>query len=105
VSKVQFQKALTKLSSDPTYRKEATTKPALITKDFKLSLQELTALRQVAILSGANIRAVDKIRAKEYGRPIGRVRPIGGAAADVDVSCCSCCCCCCGETAVASASV
>jgi len=105
VSKVQFQKALTKLSSDATYRKAATAKPAMITKDFKLSLHELTALRQVAIMSGANIRAVDKVRAKEYGRLPGRVRPVGLESADVDVSCCSCCCCCCGETAVASASV
>ena len=104
MSKQEFQKALSKLSGDPTYRKAATGKPAMITKDFKLTLQELTALRQVAIMSGANVKAVDRVRGKEYSRLAGAsrlvVRP--GVATDVDVSCCSCCCCCCGETAVAS---
>jgi hypothetical protein len=88
-----FQAALVKLSSDPEYRTEAIMDPSLITADFKLSLKELQALRQVAVLSGADVKAVDKLRVDAIARGVN-------ALDSVDVSCCSCCCCCCGDTAV-----
>jgi hypothetical protein len=88
-----FQQALVKLSSDPEYRTAATQDPGLITSDFKLSLKELQALRQVAVLSGADVKVVDKFRVDSINRGVN-------ALDSVDVSCCSCCCCCCGDTAV-----
>lgn len=98
----EFRKALTRLASDEAYREKAQKDPQLIMNDFKLSVRDLQALRQVAVLSGADLTAVNKVRAESFARlgseftHLGR----GGLAADVNVSCCSCCCCCCGETAV-----
>lgn len=93
-----FREALTRFASDPSFREEATRNPELVQENFKLSLEELQALRQVAIMSGADVSEVDKARAQVFERLAGRVK-----AVDVDVSCCSCCCCCCGETAVLTA--
>jgi hypothetical protein len=92
-----FKSALTKLASDPDYRSKAQQDPELIQKDYGLSVKELQALRQVALLSGADVSQVDALRGKEIAN-----RSTEEAAA-VDVSCCSCCCCCCGETAVIAA--
>ena len=92
-----FQAALTRLATDSDYRQQATEDPSLITTDYKMSLKELQALRQVAVLSGADTRVVDRFRADLIGRGAA------GALDSVDVSCCSCCCCCCGDTAVSLA--
>lgn len=92
----QFKKALTRLADDKAYRTKAMKNPAVIVKDFKLSLKELSALRTVAVMSGADIKQVDRLSAATIDLQAG------GGLADWDVSCCSCCCCCCGETAVAS---
>ena len=93
-SRRNFQAVLTRLSTDKDYREQAATDPSLITMDYKLSLKELQALRQVAILSGADTKVVDRLRADTIVNS-------GPAGLDsVDVSCCSCCCCCCGDTAV-----
>jgi len=89
-----FQQVLKRLSSDPDYRQRAVGDPNLITSDYKLSLKELQALRQVAVLSGADVSVVDRVRSSEISR--GAVAQLES----VDVSCCSCCCCCCGDTAV-----
>lgn len=98
----EFRKALTRLATDAAYRKQATQDPTLITKDFKLSLRDLQALRQVAVLSGADLTTVNKVRAESFAHFSPEFTKLGqgGLAADVNVSCCSCCCCCCGETAV-----
>jgi hypothetical protein len=88
-----FKAALTKLASDNTYRNAAIKDPGLILNDFKLSLKELSALRSVAAMSGADIRAVDSLAARAIAARAD------SDSTDVDVSCCSCCCCCCGETA------
>jgi hypothetical protein len=93
-----FRAVLTRLASDENFRTEATANPQLLLDNFKLDVQQLQALRQVAAMSGADLSSVNLIRAEAIAR--GRV-PGGEAATDVDVSCCSCCCCCCGETAVA----
>lgn len=91
-----FRMALSRLASDVTYRERAMKEPTLIVRDFDLSRKELMALREAAVLSGADISRVDQMRAAEI-----LVNASGMGVADVDVSCCSCCCCCCGETAIA----
>lgn len=92
-NRTSFQEVLTRLSTDKEYRAQAIADPAMITTDYKLSLKELQALRQVAILSGADTNVVDRLRVAA----ISRAAP---SLDSVDVSCCSCCCCCCGDTAV-----
>jgi hypothetical protein len=92
-SRSTFQEVLTRLSTDNEYRNKATADPTLLTTDYKMSLKELQALRQVAILSGADTKVVDRIRVDAISRA-------GTNLDSVDVSCCSCCCCCCGDTAV-----
>jgi|GEM_PF-2820124 hypothetical protein len=92
-SRTSFQEVLTRLSTDSNYRKQAMADPSLITTDYKMSLKELQALRQVAILSGADTTVVDRVRVESIGRAATTLD-------SVDVSCCSCCCCCCGDTAV-----
>jgi len=89
----QFREVLTRLANDSSFRAQATADPALITSNFRLSLKELQALRQVAVLSGADVSTVDRVRITS----ISETRP---SLDSVDVSCCSCCCCCCGDTAV-----
>jgi hypothetical protein len=101
----EFRKALSRLATDADYREKAQKNPAIIVRDFKLSLRDLQALRQVAVLSGADVTAVNKVRAKEMARLAPEFAVVGKgalAATDIDISCCSCCCCCCGETAVLS---
>lgn len=87
ISSAEFKKALTRLSTDVAFREKAVKDPTLIIKEYQLTLSQLTALRQSAVLSGAAFANIDKFRTV-----------VGDAAADVNVSCCSCCCCCCGET-------
>ncbi len=91
-----FKRALTRLATDVEYRKSAMQSPEIILQDYRLTVRELESLKDVAKLSGADITAVNRLRASEITRGIG-------TAADVDVSCCSCCCCCCGETSVVTA--
>ncbi len=93
----QFRQALTRLASDPAYREQASAEPSIITKDFRLGLRELQALRQVAIMSGADVTAVNRLRAEAISKGANQ-SPM--AQSDINISCCSCCCCCCGETAV-----
>lgn len=99
-SRQEFKRALTALASDQQFREQAIKDPRLVTRKFKLSLTELESLREVAILSGADVTAVNKIRADEIARR-GTAARASLTILDIDISCCSCCCCCCGETAVA----
>ena len=91
-----FKNALSKLATDTRYRQLATTDPAKIQSDFNLSINDLSALREAAQLSGADMSQIDAI-----------IRAQGGVAeTDVDVDLdntrCCCCCCCCGETTAVS---
>jgi hypothetical protein len=88
-----FKTALNRLGSDTAFRNQVLKSPTVLTKEFHLSIQELSALRHVAQLSGADMTQINKARAAG----IGAFRA-GAAEIDIDVSCC--CCCCCGETAV-----
>ncbi|MCH9680227.1 MAG: hypothetical protein K0V04_02235, partial [Deltaproteobacteria bacterium] len=90
----QFKAALTQLAQNVGYREQATQNPQLIVKDFTLSLKELSALRAVAAMSGADVDAIDHVTAATISQHAEKED-----AADWDISCCSCCCCCCGETA------
>jgi hypothetical protein len=92
----QFKQALTRLAEDQAYRRKAIRNPAVVVRDFDLSLKELSALRGVAVMSGADIKQVDRLSAAAIDLHAGMENM------DIDVSCCSCCCCCCGETAVES---
>lgn len=91
-----FKAALTRLASEPDYRQRAIEDPEIIQRDFSLDIRELQALRQAAVMSGADVRAVDSLRGRQIAEGTARMRD------DVSVSCCSCCCCCCGETAVSA---
>src|SRR5205085_1923725 len=63
-----FQEVLTRLSTDNDYRNKAQTDPSILTTDYKMSLKELQALRQVAILSGADTKVVDRVRVDAISR-------------------------------------
>ena len=82
---VEFRKALAKLASDDAYRLTALQDPSIITKDFKLTPHDLSALRNVAILSGARTSAISLAH--------GSLE-----AADININISCCCCCCCGDT-------
>lgn len=89
-----FKDALSKLATDTRYRQLTTTDPAKIQSDFNLSINDLSALREAAQLSGADMSQIDSV-----------IRAQGGGIAsdvDVDIERCCCCCCCCGETAALS---
>jgi hypothetical protein len=90
-----FKSALNRLGSDNAFRDAVMKDPTTLTKDFNLSIRELQALRQVAILSGVDAKVIDVQRAKAIQDFAAR-----GAAAEIDVNVSCCCCCCCGETAV-----
>ena len=94
-----FREALKTLANDVSYRNAAIKNPKKIMDDFDLSLIELRALRDAAIMSGADVRVVDQMVA---GEMVAHAAYPGAEVADIDISCCSCCCCCCGETAVAT---
>jgi hypothetical protein len=94
-----FKAALNRLGSDAAFRDAVTKNPEKLTKDFQLSIQELQALRQAAVLSGVDAKTIDITRAKAIGDFAGR----GDLAAGFDVNVSCCCCCCCGETAVIQA--
>ena len=86
-----FKSALTKLATDTRYRQLTMTDPAKIRSDFNLSINDLSALREAAQLSGADISKIDSaIRAQRGG--------VASEDEDILIETC-CCCCCCGETA------
>jgi hypothetical protein len=99
-----FRRALSKLASDPEYRTLATADPQRLVNDFQLTASELEALRQAAIMSGADVTSVDVLRAESIRKDafarVNNEDVTELANGGVNVSCCSCCCCCCGETSV-----
>jgi hypothetical protein len=94
-----YKKALSRLASDVQYRMTSTKNPNVIMSDYPLSVKELSSLRSAAVLSGADVSAVDSLVSAAIG--LSASGTDGPSIEGVDVSCCSCCCCCCGETAVA----
>jgi L-alanine-DL-glutamate epimerase-like enolase superfamily enzyme len=98
-SPATFKKALNKLATDQAFREKTLKSPESLTTEFKLSVHELRALRQAAVLSGADMTQIDSIRS----RAIKAGLATGNLAADWDIDISCCCCCCCGETAVVKA--
>jgi hypothetical protein len=92
---LSFREALTKLAADPHYRTAVLEDPEIVTNDFRLSYHELDVLHEAAVLSGLDLEAVDRVRAKTRDRIEHSVREAGLALGDVSISSC-CCCCCCG---------
>ena len=100
-----FKTVLTKLATNATYRQQALQNPGMITKSYpSLTKLQLEALRDCAILSGANIASINKVRAAAISTAGSQAAAgaivISGHSQGWSISCCSCCCCCCGETAV-----
>jgi hypothetical protein len=95
VSSIDFKGALSKLSVDTRYRQLTLADPAKIQSDFNLSIKDLSALREAALLSGADMTRIDATIRQQGGN-------VSGVDVDVDVEHCCCCCCCCGETAALS---
>jgi hypothetical protein len=83
----QFRDALRRIATDTAYRNSAIQDPRKVLTDFKLSMQDLRALRDAAVLSGADVSQVDKILSQAELGPV-----------PADACCCSCCCC--GEAGV-----
>lgn len=94
-----FKKALNKLATDKAFRDKALKSPEALTTEFKLSVHELRALRQAAVMSGADVKQIDAIRSRAIKAGLAS----GSLAADWDVDISCCCCCCCGETSVVKA--
>ena len=87
----QFKAVLTKLATDKGYLQATTKDPRKLLKDYpQLTIQELGALRDAAVLSGADVSAVDPLHADVAGARPGSGATLGGDGC--------CCCCCCGVT-------
>ena len=88
----QFKSVLTKLATDKGYLQSATRDPQQLLRDYpQLTIQELDALRDAAVLSGVDMSNIDPLHAK-----IATAKP-GEPAVGGDITAC-CCCCCCGVT-------
>lgn len=88
----QFKAVLTKLASDKGYLNAATNDPRQLLKDYPdLTIQELDALRDAAVLSGVDMSNIDPLHSR-----IAATKP-GQPALGGDITAC-CCCCCCGIT-------
>ena len=106
-----FKQVLTKLATSSSFRSQALQDPTVITKKYpSLTMLQLEALRNCAILSGANIKSINKVRAAAISSSssinqtgaivIGGSSGGPGHSVGWTISCTCCCCCCCGETAV-----
>jgi len=87
----QFRTVLTKLATDKGYLQATISNPAKLLADYPdLTVEELDALRDAAVLSGADFSRIDPLHAQMVG-----TRPGAGVALGGDGCCC---CCCCGVT-------
>lgn len=89
-----FREALRKIASDAAYRQKAIADPKSILNDFELTKRDVDALRQAAILSGADVTEIDKLMSRPDVANYDGDHPMF-----MNNGCC-CCCCCCGETGV-----
>jgi hypothetical protein len=93
-----FGRALTRCVTDSAFYTKAIGTPATITTTFpKLSHQELEILRTCAILSGANVAAINKVRdaaiSAAAAKDTGVLVNSGGQVIGWAFACCCCCCC------------
>lgn len=89
-----FREALRRIASDNTYRIDVTANPKKLLGDFQLTKSDVEALRQAAIMSGADLTQVDALLSKPGVANYNGMKPML-----MNNGCC-CCCCCCGETGV-----
>ena len=93
-----FRNALRKLTVDQTFASQAIQDPSLVTKAYPaLNTLQLETLRECAILSGANVAAINKVRAAAISgtssiNHAGAV-VVGGHSVGWYPTCCCCCCC------------
>lgn len=86
-----FRVVLTRLATDKGYLKVTTSDPKKLLADYPdLTMAELDALRDAAVLSGADLSKVDPLHSQSAA-----ARPGSGVALGGDGCCC---CCCCGVT-------
>ena len=93
-----FGRALKRCVTDSTFYNAAIATPATITNTFpKLSKQELEVLRDCAIMSGANIAAINKVRdaaiSNAASHDTGVLVNSSGQVIGFAFACCCCCCC------------
>ncbi len=93
-----FGKALKRCVTDSTFYNATISSPATLTNTFpKLSKQELEVLRQCAIMSGANVASINKVRdaaiSAAASKDTGVVVNSSGQVVGFAWSCCCCCCC------------
>jgi hypothetical protein len=93
-----FGKALQRCVTDSTFYNATIASPATLTNTFpKLTKQELEVLRQCAIMSGANVASINKVRdaaiSAAASHDTGVLVNSGGQVVGFAWSCCCCCCC------------
>lgn len=93
-----FGRALQKCVTNATFYNQTIQTPATLTNAFpKLSKQELEVLRTCAIMSGANVAAINKVRdaaiSSFASKDTGVVVNSSGQVMGFAWSCCCCCCC------------
>jgi hypothetical protein len=93
-----FRNALRALSVNHTFASQAIQNPSMVTKAYpSLNTLQLEALRECAILSGANVAAINKVRAAAISstssiNAAGAV-VVSGHSVGWYPTCCCCCCC------------
>ena len=93
-----FGRALKRCVTDSTFYNQTIASPATLTNTFpKLTKQELEVLRTCAIMSGANVASINKVRdaaiSAAASKDTGVLVNSGGAVAGFVFACCCCCCC------------
>jgi hypothetical protein len=97
VKKGTFGKALQRCVTDSTFYASAIKSPGMITSTFpKISHAELDVLRDCAILTGANVAAINKVRDAAISSAAssdGAIVDSSGNFVAFTYPCCCCCCC------------
>lgn len=83
----QFKEAISRLVTDPDFRRNAIGNPTVLVEEYQLNREELRALANAAQVSGADMTQVDAI----FGQTVRSGPPVD--LAGWSVSCCCCCCC------------
>lgn len=113
----EFKLALSTLASDSEFRSRAERDPSMLTDQFpELGVGEFRALREVAVMSGADVTYVDGLAWDnlyktqipdefiDHGSSTGTAPGSHSSSTATDggvaVTACCCCCCCCGEASV-----
>jgi hypothetical protein len=93
-----FGRALKRCVTDSTFYNSTIASPTTLTKTFpKLTHQELEVLRDCAIMSGADVGSINKVRdaaiSNASSKDTGVLVNSGGQVIGFAFACCCCCCC------------